>query len=402
MENAFKFEVYNKGIEIGAVKIDRTLLVQVNLVGDLAMLTPEQQHKVVSFIPVYKRYLETQEYQENLRARKKREELFSTVLSKEAISQMTELEFGQIMSSLWSSQMWGNKGYFVEKLIQDNTLPFLKDQLKKLLWGEGPLAERYNEFRKSSKGFGSAMLAEIISFVHPDQCGIWNDRARKAINHMGIQDTLPFLNKSQINGTELDKFNTLLVDIKTVLNAKGVKLVDLLDLNYWFYEIWKNHIPDEGILKPEEGITVPPLADFNHGDVIDQLLSIGQALGFQVEKEKTVAKGAKVDVVWKAQIANLGVVLYVFEVQKSGSIDSLILNLQRAQINQSVQRLIVVAKPKDIEKIKGEISTLPENFRRAVSYWEVDQAIRAASLVIELFEMINKLELVKSEFAALQ
>ena len=67
-------------------------------------------------------------------------------------------------------------------------------------------------------------------------------------------------------------------------------------------------------------------------------------------------------------------------------------------MNQSVQRLIVVAAMRRHRGIRGEIATLPESFRRAVSYWEATEAIRAAGLVDELFGIINKLELVKSEF----
>jgi hypothetical protein len=48
--------------------------------------------------------------------------------------------------------------------------------------------------------------------------------------------------------------------------------------------------------------------------------------------------------------------------------------------------------------VAGEIATLPENFRRAVSYWESGEVIRAADLVSELNGIINKLDLVKSEF----
>jgi len=105
-----------------------------------------------------------------------------------------------------------------------------------------------------------------------------------------------------------------------------------------------------------------------------------------------------VDAVWQARIANLGVVTYVFEVQRRGSYDSLILNLQRAQNNPSVQRLVVVALPGEIVKIRREIETLSEGFRRSVGYMEVAEVMRAAELVTELSGIINKLELVKGEF----
>jgi hypothetical protein len=134
--------------------------------------------------------------------------------------------------------------------------------------------------------------------------------------------------------------------------------------------------------------------------MIDKLLVIGQFLGFEVHKEKPIARGAKVDVVWQAKIANLGVVTYVYEVQRRGAIDSLILNLQRAQNNTSVQRLVVVALPDELERIEREIVTLPESFRKSVVFMEVKDVMKANDLVIELSIIINKLDLVKAEFGS--
>lgn len=353
---------------------------------------------LAEFIPVFMKYTLSSEYLADRAARQERQALFANILSQQAIDQMTELEFGQVISSLWASQMWGNKGYLVDKLLQENGLQELKARLKDLLWGAGNLANRYDDFRKKVKGFGTAMLAEILAFVHPDQCGVWNDRARTALRRLGYEGEVPFLHKSQLSGQEYQKFNDLLDSLVAELRLQGFSEIDHLGINYLFYEIWR--AGKQGIIP----VTLEPVKpvktteSFNHDDIVEQIIAIGQALGFQTEKEKLVAKGAKVDVVWQARIANLGVVMYVFEVQSHGSIDSLILNLQRAQVNQSVQRLIVVASAKDIDKIRGEITTLPESFRRAVSYWEVAEAIRAAGLVDELFGIINKLGLVKSEF----
>ena len=361
-------------------------------------LTQNQKERIAHFIPIYKGYTESSKYQEDCEDRQQRQWLFASLLSLEFINQMTELEFGQVISSLWASQMWGNKGYLVDKMIQENGLPALIAQLKNLLWGAGSLAARYNEFRKEIKGFGTATLAEILAFVHPDHFGIWNDRARAALKQPGFGGSIPFLNKSQLSGQEYQLYNDLLGLIVNELKSYGFVDIDFLGVNYYFFEIWR--ATKEETLVPIVELEGKPKEEksFNHDEVIEQLVAIGQALGFQTEKEKLVAKGAKVDVVWQARIANLGVVMYVFEVQTHGSIDSLILNLQRAQVNQSVQRLIVVASSKDIEKIRGEVASLPESFRRAVSYWEVVEAVRAAGLVDELFGIINKLELVKSEF----
>jgi hypothetical protein len=78
----------------------------------------------------------------------------------------------------------------------------------------------------------------------------------------------------------------------------------------------------------------------------------------------------------------------------------LVLNLQRAQNNPSVQRLIIVANARDLSRVRQEIETLPESFRRMVSYMEVWEAKRAAELVSELSEIISKLDLVKSEYGS--
>ena len=266
---------------------------------------------LAKFIPVFMKYTLSSEYLADRTARQDRQALFTNVLSHQAIDQMSELEFGQVISSLWASQMWGNKGYLVDKLIQENSLPVLWFHLKVLLWGSGNLATRYDDFRKKIKGFGTALLAEILAFVHPDQCGVWNDRARTALRQLGYEGDLPFLHKSQLTGQEYQNFNNLLGSLVAELRLKGFSEMDHLGINYLFYEIWRAG-KQETIPETVESITpVKTTESFNHDDIAEQIIAIGQALGFQTEKEKLVAKGAKVDVVWQARIANLGVVMYV-------------------------------------------------------------------------------------------
>ncbi|MCX7974129.1 MAG: hypothetical protein N3B16_06450 [Candidatus Aminicenantes bacterium] len=50
----------------------------------------------------------------------------------------------------------------------------------------------------------------------------------------------------------------------------------------------------------------------------------------------------------------MGVVTYVFEVNKKGAIDSLLLNLQKATSNPTVQKVIAVSDIDQIEKINNE------------------------------------------------
>ncbi len=362
-------------------------------------LSAEQKERIAQFVPAFHQYLESIEYQEDMAEQHARKELYESLLSPDGIEQMTELELGQVISSLWASRMWSNKGYFVEQLIHDNGLPRLRQGLQLLLWDDGTLASRYDAFRKGIKGLGAASITELLAFVHPKDCGLWNDRARKALDVLGFGELFPAIQKSQIGGAEYQAFNDLIGLIRDELARRGLRWLDLLDVNYFLYDVWQiNRENGELTAEAVPSHTPPPVYEFDHTEMVDQLVAIGQWLGFQAEKEKKVAKGAQVDAVWQARIANLGVVTYVFEVQRHGSIDSLILNLQRAHNNPTVQRLIVVANYVDIEAVRQEIAALPESFRNSITFMEVGDAIRAAQLIDELSGIIGKLDLVRSEF----
>jgi len=103
-------------------------------------------------------------------------------------------------------------------------------------------------------------------------------------------------------------------------------------------------------------------------------------------------------VVWQARIANLGIVTYIFEVQRSGSIDSLILNLQKARKNPSVQKVVVVANTKNLRQVQEEVSALSQEFASAVAYMEARDLERATEHLQAFSEIIGRLELVPGGF----
>ena len=139
-------------------------------------------------------------------------------------------------------------------------------------------------------------------------------------------------------------------EVQNVLRNYGITPVDLtvVDLFLWFIDL--NIIPKEKVMKEVE--------HYDHDEIVDILVSVGASLGFDAYKEVSIAKGARVDVVWSAKIGNLGIMGYVFEVHLRGSIDSLILNLQKAKKNPQVQKVVVVSTPAQIEKIREEIKAV--------------------------------------------
>jgi hypothetical protein len=127
------------------------------------------------------------------------------------------------------------------------------------------------------------------------------------------------------------------------MRTEGISDADLLTLDYFIWD--ELQVEDNlsqihkkvGTLDADGIAHIAPDAvpRFLHAEVRDKLEQIGIWLGFTPRTEVKVADGAVVDAVWESSIGNLGRVIYVFEVQTGGSIDSLILNLLKS-LNRSV------------------------------------------------------------------
>lgn len=280
------------------------------------------------------------------------------------------------------------------KIVQDNGLETVQAALSELLWGKSPLPDRFDACAQRIKGLGPASVTELLAFVHPEECGLWNDKARKALVNLGLEGVFPKVKKYYLTGAEYVAFNDLLKAIRDELMGQGFAGLDLIGVDFFLFHVWETGAQRAPVKPTAESRDY----DFDHDEIVDKLVSIGQWMGFEAEKEKCIAKGAKVDVVWQARIANLGIVTYVFEVQRSGSIDSLILNLQKARKNPSVQKVVVVANTRNLGQVRAELSELGQEFGSAVAYMEVQDLERAADYLQSFSEIIGRLELVPREF----
>ena len=174
------------------------------------------------------------------------------------------------------------------------------------------------------------------------------------------------------------------------------EIEDLLALDYF---IWK----DLQIEPTETGALIEEKLEketekqktFVHNDVRDRIKDIGSFLGFKAEVEKKVADGAVVDAIWEVSVGNMGRITYVFEVQTSGSIDSLLLNLMKAKNNPSVQGIVAVSDAKQLEKIKKEASSL-KAIRDDLKFWDYNDVLKVFDSLSNAFESINSLGLVPS------
>ena len=350
------------------------------------ILTGEQKNAIRQHIQRFHDYMKQEQFQQDQAERKQRITFFKNEL-KNRLNEFSEADFETIISLLWASRMWGNKTYLAQKIVNDNGLDKIKEELKKLVKSKYP-EQAYSRFLQEIKGMGPASVTEILTYLHPDHCGIWNRQARNALKILKITDHIN-PEKYALSTAEYKLFNELLRAIAAELQDLNIQDVDLLMVDFFLYEVAKS------TQFPVEKVSGRGTTEFDHNEIKDLIAQIGSSLGFDTDTEVKVAHGAVVDVVWRARIANLGLVTYVFEVHRSGSIDSLILNLQKAFNAPSVQKVIAVSDEAQLDRIKRECDGLPEEFRRALRFWEVSKVLETGEHLQKVMESIDTLDLIE-------
>lgn len=323
--------------------------------------------------------------------------------TQELLLHMTMDEFSEYLSKLWAMSIWGNKQYVVDKVISDNGLPNVLKQLSDLIWSPLPLDQRWDTFRKVVKGVGPAMMSEILCYVHPTTCMLWNRRAYVALDYLGVPD-LPRYNY-QLTGQKYQELCNTVGQIAAEMRALGEAEADLFSADYF---IWEESSVAESLAdfyKPKPPVAPPANVDkvdtttseFIHHEVRDKIAEIGTWLGFQTSTEKKVASGAVVDAIWEATIGNMGRVIYVFEVQTKGSIDSLVLNLLKSLNNPAVQGVVAVSDATQLEKIRAEVSSVP-GLKDKLRCWNYAEVLEVREALASVNEAINRLGLVPQSF----
>ena len=343
------------------------------------------EQKFEKAIDLFKKYSNEPRFEEDIKERAKRKGVFKELIS----APLDELKFSSIIKNLWSAQIWRNQDYLIKTIVSKNGLEKLNKEFSLLISKKNTPGERYERFLNNIKGMGPSMVTEIICHIDPQNAGIWNDKARKALGWLETKG-IPY-ETYKINNKEYNVINEFFKSIADYFREMKYKDVDLLFVDYFLWEV-ATKLAKEEVIKSVD----LKKSGSRHDELRDKVAQIGAWLGFETETEKAVSVGARVDVVWRARIANLGTVLYIFEVQDRGSIDGLILNLERAQNqNPAVQKLIVISDITQIERIKKEIGTLSENFRKAMSFWEAADVDITHQSLEQVTDSITKLRLME-------
>ena len=322
----------------------------------------------------------------DLEERTERKEYYQS-FTKEKILNMNEEEFYEYISKLWAMLVWGNKKYKVDQLIDDNGFVNLKRLLSDLLYGSDSIENRWDSFKKDSKGFGPAMMSELLCYVYPNDCMLWNRTAITAFQILEVEN-IP-LHNYQMSGKKYLEMTNIAKEISNTFLSKGSKDSDLLFVDYFFWDQLRElSVPDKD--KNENKETVVNNKSY-HNEIIDYIKGIGNLLGYNSNLKGNIKDSGKIaDAIWEFNVGNIGKIKYVFEVQDSGSIDSLIVSLMNASQDISVQAVVAVSDKNQIEKIKQHCNNINGSFNGKLKFWDITEVERAYSELSSSMEIINK------------
>lgn len=336
-------------------------------------------------------------YYEDHWAERRERKLYYQSFTKDKLLSMSEDEFLEYISKLWSMLIWGNKKYVVDKLIADNGFTALKKQLADLLYGINPIEKRWDIFLNSVKGMGPATISELLTYANPQEYVIFNKTTILCFGYLDISD-MPKYNY-QYTGKKYMEVCTIAKEIAQELKKFGAENYDLLAVDYF---LWDEILPlsekksaEIPVSESKKPTTVSDSKSL-HDEIKEKLVAIGELLGFDSRSEVKITAGAVVDAIWEAKIGNMGKAIYVFEVQSKGSIDSLILNLKKAQSNAAVQAVVAVADEGQLSKIIRESAGVIDE--KSLRTWDSEDVLAVYDSLVRAHESINKLALVPESF----
>ena len=245
---------------------------------------------------------------------------------------------------------------------------------------------------------GPATISELLTYANPQEYAIFNRTTILSYSYLEISD-MPKYNY-QYTGKKYVEVCKVAKKISLELQKSGATDYDFLAVDYF---LWDEVLPlTEKKLSEVVNVSVSPKSEDKnnskslHDEIKEKLVAIGELLGFDSRSEVKIATGAVVDAIWEAKIGNMGKAIYVFEVQSKGSIDSLILNLKKAQSNAAVQAVVAVADEEQLAKIISESMGVIDE--KSLRTWDSEDVLAVYDSLVRAHESINKLALVPESF----
>ena len=288
---------------------------------------------------------------------------------------LDEQDFRRIIEALWSFNMWSSKTYPTNNILKNSGIGKIRRSLNDLLYGPGPLEERFDNF--NVKYLGMASITEIMSVMAPGKYSLWNDRTRKVLQKAGTtQIPRSAFKSAKISGSDYAKCNETMGEISSILISEGYDGEDLdLDLFIALALSMLQKAPDGPITSTRH--KPPDLSNMTHWNAIGMITEIGNALGFDTyvaDPSKKYGEGTLGGIATQADIPEQcrGVPgikwvdaiwfgheppIYMFEVEDGGDMKGALLRLYNTRILSS--RFLVVCPAKNQGKFEKWVNLSP-------------------------------------------
>lgn len=237
----------------------------------------------------FKLFLNTETGKEWRIERKERSKHFKGLLNKNNLIKLDEDSFREVIKSLWATGFFTNKDWKVDRLLENNSMEIITNSLFDVFYSDKPLNIRYEEFIHKINGIGPSMLTEILTFVDPINYCIWNEKPKKVLPFLGMENKLPpKVLKKDIDGIEYEQIVNFLSEFKDHLEIL-LDNPDFLDVDLFFAYLFYEVIPKEPakqVIKPKSTLsesTIPaPKINLinNHSGAQKSLVELGNLLGY--------------------------------------------------------------------------------------------------------------------------
>lgn len=314
------------------------------------------------------------------------------------IRNFSENDLHELIGKLWALEFWHNKGYKVNKLIEDNGLDKIKSSLINLLYSDQPITKRWDDFKKSIKGLGPSSLSEILTLVFPDQYGIMNMKPLTVLPYLGFLTERETKNISYgyTSGSDYERFMQALRKVREELKNNGLPEADFIDVDFFIWHLFE-HIfglkfkrDKKSVIQSALGIkeiTKPETPLFSketrnivsHSEAEFILLKLGQILGYDTYSpdrnkkayDQKLGNLVSLDAIPQfttplllSTIKNIDVIwfdgefpVYCFEVEHTTGVTVGLLRL--FQTNQLNTKLFVIAPADVLKKFETEMNKIP-------------------------------------------
>lgn len=264
-------------------------------------LRPEHIDTIKKLTQIYLRDLETKEWQKLIKVHNDHREDFRLMTSKESLEKMAENDFRTLYKATWASQIWGNKDWAIENDILKPNGGFdnIRNAFVELLYGNGNIESRLDNFRENVKGIGFSTISEILNFVFPDQYCLFNAKTKFGLQFMNI-DILPkkYLKYGINTGKEYLICLEALTVIKNEIANDGLKNPNYIDLDAFFWYIFDR--------KPSIIQTQPKVSTLESGTYSNGVFHVPESLEIvppqSEEEEKEIEESKQI----QAELARIG------------------------------------------------------------------------------------------------